>query len=84
MKLKLSQFRKRNVIDTSSSLSPPSSSTANINKEKLTKEIKSQTKIDEPSLALCLIKVFYGKFMAGAFLQLIAIMLIFVGPIMLE
>ena len=40
--------------------------------------------IKEPSLLLCMAKVFGAKFLCGAFLKLIQDMLIFVGPMVLE
>lgn len=38
----------------------------------------------KPSLALCLIKVFGGKFFAGAFLKLVQDLLSFAGPVILH
>ena len=38
----------------------------------------------EPSLLFCMVKVFYGKFLAGSFMKLVQDGLAFVGPIVLE
>ncbi len=38
------------------------------------KELKArgmEVKIKEPSLLVCLVKIFYGKFLAGAFMKLV-------------
>lgn len=40
--------------------------------------------IKEPSLFFCLVKIFYGKFLSGAFLKLIQDSLNFVGPVILK
>nr|QUF59450.1 ATP-binding cassette transporter Abcc1-6 [Brachionus angularis] len=47
-------------------------------------ETKFKSKIKEPSLLLCLVKMFSGKFLAGAFMKLIQDGLTFVGPIILD
>nr|QUF59451.1 ATP-binding cassette transporter Abcc1-6-2 [Brachionus angularis] len=45
---------------------------------------KPVSKIKEPSLLFCLVKMLYGKFLAGAFMKLIQDVLTFVGPIILD
>ena len=41
-------------------------------------------KVSEPSLAFCLIQVFCGKFMAGAFLKLVHDLLLLSSPLILK
>jgi len=48
------------------------------------KEPKLHKKISKPSLAFCLFKIYYGKFLAGSFLKFINDLLNFVPPIVLD
>lgn len=41
-------------------------------------------KVKKPSFALCLCKVYAGKFLAGSLIKLVHDCLIFVGPRILE
>lgn len=47
-------------------------------------DLKKVGKIRQPSLIICLWKVFGGKFLAGTFLKLVQDILSFSSPILLE
>ena len=48
------------------------------------KIVNPTKKIKKPSFAICLAKVYGGKFLAGSFIKLIQDLLIFAGPIILD
>ncbi|CAF0941211.1 unnamed protein product [Brachionus calyciflorus] len=74
-------MQKRSLENQNFNLTNSNKSLINESSDKDT-TIKFKTK--EPSLLWCLIKIFYGKFLAGTFLKLIQDILTMVGPLILN